>query len=177
MHIIEHPDRFKEGIRILHLVGRRKDTNQNKVHALEISRSTAEFDKKLDLLWTRAGIGNLRIYASTSQRDILKAMRLFQIRQLAAQFDQHPEHFYSNLEARWISCLANPKSELKKDKLWLFDCDTDDEYNWNMGSLGDMEKYTYETKSGRHILVKPFNTSKYSEGLEIHKNSLMLWAY
>lgn len=176
MKVINHPDRFKEGIRILHLIERNKDSNQNKTHALEISRSVEEFDKKLNRLLS-LGVPNTRIYASTSQRDIHKAIRLFKERQLDADYDESTWKFYNNLQARWISCLSNPKCVVKEDKLWLFDCDTPEEYIWCMGSLGPMEKYTYETKNGQHIIVKPFNMHEYSEGLNPHKNSLMLWAY
>jgi hypothetical protein len=92
MKLIEHPDRFKEGIRILHLLGRAKDSHMNKTHALRISNNKEEFDSNLSKLLS-VGVSDLRIYASTSQRDLSKAIRLFKERQLAADFDQRPEHF------------------------------------------------------------------------------------
>lgn len=186
MNIIDHPDIFKTGVRLLYLNSRNKDTTDTKRKILKISYSIDEFDDVFNYLQDHAG-ENYRIYVSANSRNIDKAIRLFRERQLQAELDT-TNSFYKNIESRWNSCLGSPL--VQDDKLWLFDCDNEEEYNKTIKELqiyydrdldlhNGSNLYEYETKNGKHIITAPFNTTKLSNDAKslIHKNPLMLFAY
>lgn len=180
MNIIEHPESFKQGVRVLMLKGRNKDGVEDRRTPQLVTRTKEQFDCVLSEFATLARPGE-RIYASASPRDIRAASRKLKERMLENDYNQDPDQFYLNLENRWISCLMAPTSEA--DKLWLIDADNDYEISMasNILSVYDrpMAPYSYESKNGVHFLVQPFNRSVLGneEQRLIQQNPLMLWAY
>ncbi len=130
---------------------------------------------------------NERIYVSAGERDLKKAIRVFKERQLANDYDPKPELFYKKLNTRWCSCLMQTQCQL--EKVWLFDCDSDDDAAAVEADLAEhytnpITPYRYPSKSGHHIVVGPFNKTKQNKtklnpGVKalLHDNALMLWGY
>jgi hypothetical protein len=179
--LIQHPNSFKEGTRVLMLKSRHKDGITDERTITRVTHSLEQFDRELGEL-----IGmlqpNERIYASAAKRSIGKAVRLFKQRQLDADYDDDPQRFYRALQDRWVSCLMAPTSE--DDKLWLFDCDTIEETDRVRAEIQahydrPWMPYSYQTKNGTHILVTPFNIEPLTVVTckLIHKNPIILWAY
>ena len=177
MFIIDHPESFTEGVRVLSLVSRNKD-KADAPNLSKVSYSSKEFFTILEEFKKKAVVGQ-RIYASLEQRDTDKAIREFKRRQLDADYDQDPLTFYKRLRNTWESCLMKPNTA--KDKLWLIDCDSKKELRLAMDMLYEcydrgMRPYYYNTKTGVHIIVQPFNAKH--EGKElIMKNPVMLWGF
>lgn len=182
LNLIPHPQSFKSGARVLHLVSRNKDTDVRERSGLAITHSVEQFDGKLEQFMSLARPGQ-RIYASAEPRDVAKAIRAFKMAQLDADYDADPTAFYRNIEARWASALMQPSHAVKGEKLWLIDCDTDAETTQARAALDEFYDqdfiYDYASKTGTHILIKPFNLTKCLQTFQnlIHKNALMLWAY
>lgn len=176
MKLIEHPEKFTAGIRVLSLVSRNKD-GVDAPNVSVVSYSTEEFYEHLSKLQTKAVEGQ-RIYASIEERDPNKAIREFKRRQLDADYDQDTLQFYTKLKSQWESCLMKPSSS--KEKYWLIDCDSDFEYDTAHDILEEHYDrdflYEYNTKNGKHIIIKPFNMSS-GFNLGVDKNAVMLWAY
>jgi hypothetical protein len=179
MKIINHAERFTTGTRVLMLKGRHKDGITEERTILRVSNSTEEFNRIIEFFCKIANPAE-RIYASAGSRNVKKAARLFKERQLAASYDQDEDDFYHHLEARWCSCLMAPTSQ--EEKFWLFDCDAPEDnascfQEYNTISAGNA--YTYNSKSGTHTIVKPFDKSKCSDRVRalIHDNAIMLWGY
>lgn len=178
--IINHPNTFKSGTRVLMLTGRNKDgvTCQRKV--LRVSLNAEQFDVALGEL-VKISEPNERIYASAGRRSIQKASRLFRKRQLDSEYDQNPMEFYEKLSTRWASCLMDPSAQ--EERLWLFDIDNDEDSELVVRELKsrscDFESYVYDTKNGKHVLVEPFNRLLISETMcsMIKENPMMLWGY
>ena len=181
-HNLEHPDKYKEGFRILLLSSRNKDGAKSNKNIPFLSRGKDEFDKVLDKIHLQIEVGD-RIYSHASPRCVEKAARLFKERQLKNDYNERPNDFYINLFNRWVSCLSAPTSVNKSEKLWLIDCDEDshvDIVKKNLEQFYDRATpYWYETKNGMHCLIEPFNKSVCSDVFRslIHKNPMMLWAY
>jgi hypothetical protein len=182
LNLIPHPETFKSGTRVLYLVSRNKDTDVKSRGALKISHDVAQFDRKLAQLMAYAG-PDQRVYASAEPRDIQKAIRSLKMAQLDADYDEDPTNFYRRLDARWASALMQPSHAMKGEKLWLIDCDSEAEVTQTRAALEEFYTqdyiYEYASKTGRHILIKPFNLSKCLSTFQnlIHKNALMLWGY
>ena len=182
LKIIEHPDSFKAGTRVLNLLSRNKDQANKRRTIIRTTHTSEQFDRQLKELIFIADEGQ-RLYASAEPRDVAKSIRSFKLAQLDADYDPDPTKFYQSLESRWASALMRPTNGEKANRLWLLDCDSADDYTHAARELDahyDHEfRYEYETKSGRHILVKPFNSTLSDTAFQnlIHKNPLMLWAY
>ena len=183
MAIVElyHPATFMQGTRVLHLRGRHKDGLQEQRSILKISYDESGFKKAYGELISLLQPGE-RIYAAAGARDMKKATRLFRERQLASEFEGNPFAFYRQLESQWASALMAPTSQ--HEKLWLFDCDSSEERQWveiELGQAYDRPKdpYWYETKSGAHAIVQPFDRSRLGPTVRslIHENPYLLWAY
>jgi hypothetical protein len=181
MQLLEHGENFTNGIRVLMLLGRNKDGCENKRTKLVVSQNSVEFREHLEDLCEVSTPGQ-RIYASLARRDLQKAIRLFKERQLQADYSE-TQHFYANLNKTWVSCLMNEQAATKKEKFWLIDCDTFDEFNDVVRLLGDnlsIYEGHYKTKNGFHVIVKPFNL-KMELPIELHalvnRNPMMLWGY
>ena len=178
--LYNHPNTFKSGTRILLLVNRNKDGTSEKLTITRVSHDIETFDKKLLELYNSSNTGS-RIYASASSRDLEKAVRRFKHNQLDADYDANPLDFYKNLNARWVHALALSESVDKQTKLWMFDCDTEEEYKECLQVLENFAiiEYKYRTKNGNHILVKPFNKKMLSTNVSrlLHENPMILWSY
>ena len=179
MKIFNHPDRFREGTRVLLLTGRNKDSVDVKRTIHRISKDEKSFEYNLAELILISKPGE-RIYASASQRDYRKAAKIFMQEQIEAQFGapEAIDYFYRNLERNWVSALMRDSSVLKSDKLWMFDCDSNDEYAYVKNSLADTDidiEHEYNTVNGYHVLVKPYHIQ--DENLECSRNPMMLWFY
>ena len=180
MKVIEHPQSFKEGTRVMMLKGRHKDGLTDERCILRVSHDATEFDRKMKDLVFSAQPGE-RIYASAGARNVAAAVRLFKQRQLDADYDEDCLAFYRSLNSRWCSCLSSPQAQ--QEKFWLFDCDAPSdearvlvEY-YEAVFIGS--HYAYASKSGRHVVVKPFDKSKLRAGTRalLHENAIMLWGF
>lgn len=178
---INHPSEYTEGVRLILLASRPKDGAEKARRINRVSNNSRQFISIVnDMKKTKAE--NDRIYVSLSQRDVLKAARAFKHKLIEADYDQNPEDFYKNLNNNWVSSLMISTSTLKTDKLWMFDCDSQDEYQavwFELFDLGIPIHYQYATKNGVHIIVKPFNRKLLSENSSkiLSDNPLMLWSY
>jgi len=184
--VLEHPQSFKEGVRVLHLLSRNKDEAERAPTILRVSNNVEEFDRQLESLLKRKG-DNQRLYVSAEPRDLVKAVRSFRLAQLNSEYDQDPLRFYTHLENRWTTALMQKSNAVKDEKLWLVDCDTEEEYQaWKHFEDAQYNKYDhvkppyeYATKNGRHVMITPCHVKHewhVMSGL-VHKNPLMLWAY
>lgn len=203
--ILNHPDSFKTGARVLFLVSRNKDGGAGgRPRAVRISYSVEEFNAQLNTL-VGMMLPNERIYGSTEERDVDKAIRMFKERMLANDFnDGKPYYdFYKHLNGGWASCLQRNAGRVGKK--FLFDLDTEElkaEFDYYIeywrGMSGENPEgkinsalvkaqagptgpiYFYRSKSGWHAITSPFNTKALlSEDLAraCHRNSMMLWSY
>ena len=119
-----------------------------------------------------------RIYASANEADLKKAVRLFKERQLANDYDASPYSFYRKLDNRWFSCVG--KSPQKEGKVWMLDVDDhEEEAEVKAWCKRNIHEYSYGTKNGMHVFIKPTNKEKLSELLLkcLNENPLMLVAY
>ena len=181
MNIIEHSPAFKSGTRVLLLRGRNKDRVVRQRAIARVSHSEEMFDRTIEDFVRIAKAGE-RIYASAGRRSMPAAIREFKRRQLDADYDNDPEKFYRSINDRWVASLMQPSSQ--SEKLWLFDCDDADTYADLARELDahyskDLVRYDYKTKSGRHVITKPFNRTLLSDKVRatLHENPIMLWAF
>lgn len=186
--IIDHPNEFKEGVRILMRVKRNKDSEGeaggNRSVAKIITSSPEEYDEAVQTLVAGAKAGE-RIYGTVDARSWGKAIRGFKQRLLdndyASEDTRHA--FYKDVSNRMVSCLQSPQA--RSTSLFLFDWD----------GLGDSDSlvkellsavgvsgvlHNYQTKNGWHFITKPFEYPKLLSA-EWHpllqKNAMMLIAY
>lgn len=181
MQIIDHGETYKTGTRVLFLKGRHKDGIVDERLATEITHDSAHFDKAFADLVTRARPAE-RIYVSAAPRNLEKAARQFKQWQLDNEYAAQPMDFYRRLERRWISSLMAQTSVEREFKLWMFDCDNAGEYNTVMAALpADVcrNAYVYDSKSGWHVIVRPFDKTTLVTELwpQIDTNPLMLWGF
>lgn len=182
MKIIEHPNSFKEGTRILMLTLRSKEggkTNLPDRSAKKmISRNPEEFDKCMEILMERRQ-GMERIYSTVDERNLEKGIRIFKGRQLDSDyFDQESRlGFYVDIWNRWISSLQSTKA--REGCLFMVDVDDDKDEEDNIRlEIQNKELelvHEYPTKNGRHFVLKPFNPAIVS--FTCLKNHMMLWVY
>ena len=184
--VINHPDSFKTGIRVFTSVLRNKDKSdgqkKRKSYVL-ISRNVQEFDDNIVKI-TKEMTDGERLYVSVHPCDARKAVKTFKQAQVEADYNPDYLSFYISAKDRFASSLM--KNPVKKDRLWLLDIDSDKEYSEIENDIltfydrsGDMTPYTYKTKNGHHIILKPFNSTECSDTFKscLNKNALMLWAY
>ena len=178
--MLYHPQRWREGVRVLSLIGRNKDGVKKQRMIQRVSHGATEFGHILGEFQLLAGVGE-RIYASACPRNISAAIRLFKERQLQNDYDADPVRFYQKINTRWVSALM--AKQCQENKVWLFDCDSGDDFHIVLTELRDelkiIDPYYYQTKNGHHIIIKPFNKmeiSEYSRSL-LQENPLMLWGY
>lgn len=178
---IDHPERFRDETRVLMLKSRHKDGHENERQIVRVTHSATHFNSTLAELALMARDGE-RIYGSAGARDMQKAVRLFKHRQLDADYDDDPLRFYRGINERWVSALMAPTSQM--DKLWLFDADSLRDVDAVTAELDrhydrPTPPYSYQSKSGVHIVVQPFDRSKLSSEVRamIHENPIILWAF
>lgn len=174
--LIDHPEHFMEGTRVLQLTGRNKDgVKSRRIH--RVSKNKERFQEILVELIEMAKPDE-RIYASASARNLDRASRELKHRMIDAEADSDPMAFYESLNSRWVSCLMQPNCQMPK--LWMFDCDSLEEYKEVLAYLEQQEKsveYQYKTKSGYHVIVTPFHMKDAPQTIEKLDNPLMLWMY
>ena len=104
-----------------------------------------------------------------SQRDITKAARLFKHRIIEAEYDSDTESFYKDIHNQWVSCLMIKTSTLKKDTLWMFDCDTEEEYKECLQVLENFAiiEYKYRTKNEKGALVLKSSVFQLDSNLKV----------
>ena len=183
MNIINHPESYKDGIRVLMLASRNKDGAEKSKPIIKVSRSLSEYDSVVSSLVNTSYIGQ-RIYSSAAPRDVEKAIRAFKSQQLDSDYDDdNARHeFYFNCKTRFISCLSKPQNVVSGRKVWMFDADTDYDVTFIEGFLkgrGYIERgyYKYPTKNGFHYLLRPFQPLGVSFGNSLNKNPMMLVGY
>lgn len=176
--LVNHPDTYREGCRVLVLSGRNKDGAEKTRTIRLVSYDVEAFNFHLAELLKRMR-PHERIYGSASVRSTEKAVRILKQRMLENDYDDQPLKFYHRLEDRWTSCLMSPQAQ--EIKYWMFDCDEDKDTTWVADDLERLQipAYKYRSKSGHHFLCKPFNRKLLKpEALKcLHVNPLMLWAY
>lgn len=182
---ISHPPMFKEGVRLLMRILRKKDggpTATDRASRRYISTNPEEFDAHLAKLKSQLLPGE-RIYSSSGPRDLAKAIRKFRIRQVECETEENPHDFYLNIENRWLSCLASPECSDRAGRVWLLDIDEQRDEAFITGILTRLNIPILDdyrtTGGGRHIIVKPFNTAGFELPLSLvlKKDVLMLWAW
>lgn len=180
--VIQHPDSFKTGYRILMRTVRSKDGgihNKPDRHAhVVISNGKDDFENKFaDLLKDCTDVE--RIYSSVDERDFQTGIRIFKQRQLDADyFDLDSRYsFYIDIKNRFVSSLHNPTARVGT----LFMVDVDDEKNELAGIMNQIKRqkieivHQYATKNGLHLILKPFNPKLVS--FTVLKNHMLLLAY
>lgn len=179
--IISHPQEWKTGVRMLLLKGRNKDGADPRKTIMRVSHGDDQFDRLAGELFAIMNDGD-RVYFSAGSRDIQRAARIFRERQLASEYDDDPMRFYRHIFTRWTSALMSPQAQA--DKRWLFDCDTEEDASIVRGELTQFydrpePPYWYESKSGQHAVVQPFNKALLSNATRslLHDNAIMLLAY
>jgi len=182
---IEHPDLFKEGTRVIMRTLRGKEGGSNKPDRKSkkyVTRSVDEFNEThTKLLAERQE--NERIYSTINPRNIEKAIRIFKERMLDSDYyaDEDRHWFYIDMYNRWISSLMAPTAKMDTQFLVDIDYDEGDNVNYEGVIREEIKKFEltiiheYETKNGRHIILKPFNRTLVS--FETRVDAMMLWAY
>src|SRR5262249_23226634 len=133
---------------------RHKDGISDQRMISRVTHDELQFAKAFNDLWDMAE-PNERIYASADERDVRKAARVFKERIVAHEHGEDAE-FWRHVNTRWVSALM--QTRCRDGKLWLFDCDTMDEYNELMKLLPDgTGAYQYQTKNGHHVVCAPFD--------------------
>lgn len=182
MKILNHPNKFKQGVRILILTLRAKDggkvTKPDRVARKMISRNEQEFDECLNKLNSIAK-ENERIYATADPRDMEKGIRIFKERQLEADYyDTDSKYsFYTDIANRWISALQSPKARIGTTFLVDVDYEENDVVKIKNEIKDNNIKidYEYKTKNGEHLILQPFNPGLVS--FSCAKNAMMLWGF
>lgn len=198
MKLLDHPEQFKTGVRVLLLTQRNKDgSSGGRTHQL-VSYKTAEFDETVEKLFNRVSdLSGYRLYGSVDARDTFPARREFALRQIKADWGANPDAFYRILDRQWTSCLS--QNEARKTKYFLFDIDSSsiedfdkceqavrDAYRKHRYYVTDEKDepsspivYRYATKNGFHIITEPFNRALLpTEYFDMaHSNAMMLWGY
>lgn len=179
---IMHPVEFMDGTRLLLLKSRHKDGWVGKERAItRASHFPEEFLNKLDELRTMIQPGE-RIYASASPRNIVAAARKFNEQLVASLLDPPAvrDHFYKTLPHRWYSALMQRECSIRDNKWWMWDCDDDRTLGMALSfvAVNNLPHRTYATKSGNHVLVRPFDVTLVPKALMVpDQNPLILWSF
>lgn len=171
------PDSFKVGVRCLLLLHRPKDgsseTSPQRHSKKIITQNKDEWEKgilKLRHLQQTAHPDH-RIYASVNARNMKKGIHEFKRRQLHADYDNEENHlgFYLDIENRLFSSIMTPGC--RNESYFLVDCDTNEEYEEAKNKLKDLIVFDYPSRSGRHLITKPFNPNELK--ITIQKDGLL----
>lgn len=184
-HIAEDFKGFTDGVRVLMLIHRKKEggRDQRDISAIKrISRNHEEFVEYLyDLLILKnASDDPLRIYSCVNSRDMEKTIRMFKFVQLESDFyDTDSRHgFYFDVRNRFLSALMSPRCATSK--YFIIDVDEIGELTSVLmeiatAGLNDNIVKQYPTKSGWHIVMRPFNPALLPvNASKIHRDSLIL---
>ncbi len=171
------PDSFKEGYRGILLICRNKDGqigNAQRKSFKKITNGIKEWEEAVEKFrhLRDSSYPTHRIYSSVNSRNMNKAIHEFKRRQLEFDYGNNTEldEFYRDIENRFFSCLMNPTC--RNESHFLIDCDTPEEHAHALAVLDpSLVVFDYPTKSGRHIITKPFNPTGID--IEIHKDDLL----
>jgi len=174
---------YMDGYRLLMLTLRGKEGGKvnkpDRVAKRLITKNKEEFLKLLgDLLEIKRP--EERIYSSVNSRDIKKGIRLFKYRMLDADYydEDSKNSFYLDVKNRWISAIMSPRCKAESNFLIDIDKGDDDEHaiEKQIAKKGIKVLLEYPTKSGRHIIVSPFNPA-ILPCVELKKDGLLLLHY
>jgi len=173
---------LKSGIRILMRMHRKKDggTDKDRTSTRYVSCNAAEYDKYVAEAKRDMQCGE-RLYSSINARDIYKAIRLYKMQQIEADYVPHDQvcDFYLQTRNQFLSCLAKPLCA--KTKYFLIDIDEDD-YSNGVTMEGVVQELqdkgiiiidTYDTPNGEHVITEPYNPS-FTPHLEIKNDAMRL---
>lgn len=184
--VINPPEHFKTGIRILMRIHRTKDGavgNADRHAKKVVTRGEADYDIQLSRL-LRDILPEEHIYSTVDARDLKKAMRTFKQLQLDNEYTPDPENFYLDIHNRWVSSLQQPSA--RATSLFLFDCDDVQTYEDLRDALYKIDDpsvstvHSYLTKNGGHVITSPFAYPKLLDSRFhplIHKNAMLLVAF
>jgi hypothetical protein len=158
------PDIFKDGHRGILLILRTKDGGCGDVQRKAIklvSNGVSDWENKIREMahLQNTSYPNHRIYSSVNSRVMRKAIHEFKHRQLDADLasSEVELEFYSDIKNRFFSAFMNPKC--RETSYFLIDCDTEPDYEHAIEQIPkEFIIFDYETKNGRHIITKAFNT-------------------
>ena len=170
---------FTDGIRVLMLMHRKKEGgNDRNKHCLKrISRNREDFEHILNEFKEIIEKSKIpyRIYSTVNERCIRKAIKVFKINQVNAEYEKDND-FYVDISNRFISALMQPES--KAEKCFMIDLDTKEEVEVEKlekilyGVVG-RNLFKYETKNGFHFIAPPFDVRSVS-GYSLNKDGLIL---
>lgn len=184
---MDHPIQFTEGVRVLMLIDRAiGNTNKGSKRWLNklVSTNSQEFYQNLEKLKNQLVYLNepsVRIYSSINPRNLDKAIRTFQHRQLDLHTSFEKNSFYHDIRASFVSCLMQPENrEMLDNKFYLVDIDSKEDSQKYLNELKEKDIciYDYETPNGWHILCKPFDVRLCKEwpNTEVKTDALMIWS-
>lgn len=176
------PDEFTQGVNVLMLIDRGvQNSNKGSKRWINkiISTNQDEFHsaaEKLIELQSHIGNPDIRLYSSINPRKMQKAIKLFKHNQIDLN-DDNETKFYRRINDSFCSCLMQP--ECRDRNLFLLDCDSKDTAEVNsflVTNLGIRMHYQYQTPSGWHFIVEPFNPAICADmkTFEVKKDALML---
>lgn len=181
---------FSDGVRLLLLLERTKDSGHNKedkrVVMTKVTLDRDSFKKGLTelLILKETLYKSHRIYLSVNPRNIAQIIRDIEIDLLNAHYTDSlcRESTYTKLIKSPRHWVMQPKNSIGS----LFILDIDDkggidksgEALKKVEELGVEVRLAYRTKNGWHIVVEPFNPSLWDSTLgEIKKDGLLLLSY
>jgi len=152
-------------------------TNRKGNEKFFISRHRQEFEQIVKEEYEKLQSG-FRIYSNVNKRNLEKAIRLFKEKQLKADYiKQLKESFYTRIERYFISALSSPLS--RDEKQFIIDIDDlsiENEIK-NLMSMNNIKLILeYNTITGKHIVVEPFNVKliPLSDKVQILKDGMLL---
>jgi hypothetical protein len=164
-------NKFSDGIRVI-LVTNRKGNEK-----FFISRHRQEFEQYIKEEYEKLKDG-FRIYSTVNKRNLEKAIRVFKEKQLKADYiEQLKNPFYTRIERYFVSSLMIPSS--RDEKQYLIDIDDlgiENEIQTILKNNSVEKIFEYNTVTGKHIIVKPFDARliKESDKVQIHKDGVIL---
>ncbi len=185
IHTIKYTfSKFMNGIRVLMLINRSVQ-NSNKGSKRWINKIITKNEdewldacEKLISIQKYLGDSNIRLYSCVNERDLNKAISLFNHKQIDL-IDDQKEKFYCNIHDSFSSCLMKPENKLTK--YFLLDVDSLNTFEVDMFIINNSINVIlcYPSKNGWHYIVSPFNI-KLAEGcktFEVKKDALLLINY
>lgn len=187
------PANFKDGIRTIMLMHRKKDggkySKPDRFAPKYITKSIDEFNEKYEELIERGqdwGV-KFRIYSSVNARNLEKGIKEYKRRQLEADFqgDENRDRFYMSTKTHFFAALMTPGS--RAGKYFLLDIDDAPEDNqFALNAVMSLEEqevsshHWYHTPNGIHIITDPFNPNEIklpTDDTDIKKDGMMLLAW
>lgn len=153
-HLINHPDEYKSGIRVITVARRRKDKDLKDSRQFSEDKlsifNTLNFNyedvpvnaKSNEVLYITNGVDDFnntlgrimmdldsdqRVYSTISSRNLRKSIHKFHqyVLDNCLQSGENQLAFFKKIRSRAASAFGKP--ETQENKLWLFDCDTHEE--------------------------------------------------